>query len=114
MRDTGWGAFWGVLLGALFLMPVVGALAGAGLGALSSTMKGVGITKEDLERIRGEVTEGTSALFLVTEEGNLDRLGERFHGWSGSLISTNLTDEERALLLETFGGDDDPFARRTY
>jgi hypothetical protein len=41
---------------------------------------------------------------MVTEEANLDRLGERFHGRDATLISTNLTDAERQILLETFGG----------
>jgi uncharacterized membrane protein len=50
------------------------------------------------------VTPGTSALFAVTENGDLDRLGERFHGWGGTLISTNLTKEEREILMDSFGG----------
>jgi uncharacterized membrane protein len=110
-RGTGWGAFWGLLLGSLFLMPVLGAAAGAAVGRLHSGMEGVGITDDQLQTIRDQVTEGTSALFLVTEEGNLDRLGERFHGWEGRLVTTNLTAEERGLLLETFG--DSPVTHRT-
>ena len=110
-RDTGWGALWGLLLGSLFLMPVLGAAAGAGLGAISGAMKGVGIDQEQLETIRAQVTEGTSALFLMTEEGDLDRLGERFHGMNSKLIATNLTEAERSLLLETFGDDTVPSRR---
>ncbi|TMM32802.1 MAG: DUF1269 domain-containing protein [Actinobacteria bacterium] len=101
---TGWGAFWGLLIGALWAVPVVGALAGAGLGALHKATENTGITKEQLETIRTEITEGTSGLFLVTEEGDLDRLGERFHGWNSKLIATNLTEGERSILIETFGG----------
>ena len=48
--------------------------------------------------------EGTSGLFLVTEQGNLDELGQRFGRMDKKLISTNLTDAERRTLLETFGG----------
>jgi uncharacterized membrane protein len=50
------------------------------------------------------VTPGTSALFVVTEQGDLDRVGERFHNMHSKLIATNLTDAERQELLETFGG----------
>jgi uncharacterized membrane protein len=64
---------------------------------------GVGIDKEQLETIRSQVTEGTSALFVVTDEGDLDRVGERFHGTNMKLVHTNLTKEERDLMLETFG-----------
>ena len=104
LRGTGWGAFWGLLVGALFLVPVVGGVAGAALGAISKATEGTGITKEQLETIRTEVTEGTSALFVVTDEGDLDRVGERFHGMHSKLVATNLTGAERAVLLETFGG----------
>ena len=103
-RGAGWGALWGVLCGALFLVPVVGGVVGVAIGALAKSTEGAGITKEDLTRIRTEVVPGTSALFVVTEQGDLDRLGERFRGGKGKLISTNLTEAERATLLETFGG----------
>lgn len=102
-RGTGWGAFWGLLLGSLFFVPVLGIAAGAAVGAISATTQKMGITTEQLERIRTEVTEGTSALFLVTNNGDLDRLGERFRGVHLKLVDTNLTDAEKSALLETFG-----------
>jgi uncharacterized membrane protein len=102
-RGAGWGALWGLVLGTLFLVPVVGGLVGAAIGAISRATAGTGITKEDLEKIRTQLTEGTSALFAVTEEGDLDRLGERFHGMHSTLVETNLTEAERDMLLETFG-----------
>ncbi|SKC62136.1 DUF1269 domain-containing protein [Krasilnikoviella flava] len=102
-RGTGWGAFWGLLLGVLFFMPILGAAAGAAIGAISKTTAAVGIGRTQLETIREQVTTGTSALFAVTEDGDTDRVGERFHGMHATLIATNLTDAERAALLETFG-----------
>jgi uncharacterized membrane protein len=103
-QGAGWGAIWGLLIGTLFFLPVVGGLAGAALGAVVKATEDAGITKEQLESIRAEVTEGTSALFAVTEQGNLDRLGERMRGMNSTLLATNLTDAERSVLLETFGG----------
>jgi uncharacterized membrane protein len=103
-HGTGWGAFWGLLIGALFFVPVIGGVAGAAIGAISKATEGTGITKEQLEKIRTQVTEGTSALFVVSEQGDLDRLGERFHRMHSKLIDTNLTDAEREELLQTFGG----------
>ena len=104
-HGAGWGAFWGMLFGALFLLPVVGAATGAAVMALNKAMSGLGITEEQLETIRAQVTAGTSALFVVTDEANLDRLGERFHGMGWVLVDTNLTEAERAQLVETFGGE---------
>lgn len=103
-RGAAWGALWGILGGALFAIPVAGLALGAGIGALAKATAGTGITKEDLERIRTEIVPGTSALFIVTDNADLDRLGERFHGRDSTLISTNLTEAERSTLLETFGG----------
>jgi uncharacterized membrane protein len=103
-RGAGWGAFWGLLLGALFMVPVLGVAAGATIGALGKASEKLGISKEKLEGIRDEITEGTSALFVVTDEGNLDRLGERFRGMNMKLLETNLTEAEQEELLQTFGG----------
>jgi uncharacterized membrane protein len=102
-KGAGWGALWGLLFGALFTLPVLGVAAGAAIGAISKGTGELGISHEQLEKIRAEVTEGTSALFLITDEGNLDRLGERFRGVNLKLVETNLTEAERELLLETFG-----------
>lgn len=103
-RGTGWGALWGVMVGALFAVPVLGLAAGAATGALAKVREGLGITQEQLDRIRDEVTEGTSALFLVTDQGDLDRLGERMRGVPSRLLDTNLTDAEQKMLLEAVGG----------
>jgi uncharacterized membrane protein len=103
-RGTGWGAFLGALVGMLFFMPVVGGAVGAVIGRAVKSSEGTSISKDDLERIRAEVTPGTSALFAVTDEGNLDRLGERFHGMNSKLVTTNLTEAEREVLIETMGG----------
>ena len=105
LHGAGWGAFWGLLAGSLFLVPVVGGVAGAAIGAISKATQDSGITREQLETIRTQITEGTSALFVVSENADLDKLGERLK-IGGALIATNLTDGERAMLLETFGGED--------
>lgn len=102
-RGTGWGALWGTLVGTLFFMPLLGAAAGAAIGMASKATAAVGLNKEQLERISQEVTPGSSALFVVTDQGDTERVGERFHGLSATLVATNLTEAERQVLLETFG-----------
>ena len=58
-----------MLIGALFFVPVIGGVVGASIGALSKLTAGAGISKEQLETIRTQLTPGTSALFVVTEDG---------------------------------------------
>jgi uncharacterized membrane protein len=104
VRHAGaWGAFWGLLFGAVFFVPVLGAAAGAGIGALTRSLGRVGITDEQMNTLRWQITERTSALFVVTDEADLEKVGERFHGMHSLLIDTNLTDPERGRLLDTFG-----------
>jgi uncharacterized membrane protein len=102
-RGTGRGAFWGLLFGSVFLMPVVGAAVGASVGALRYLGQGVSLTQEQIEEIRTQLVPGTSALFAITDEGNLDRLGERFRGMHTTLVATNLTPAERSTVMELFG-----------
>lgn len=102
-RAAGKGAFWGLLAGALFTVPVLGAAAGAAIAGGAKSAEGLGISQEQLETMRKEITQGTSALFLVSESGDLDRVGERFRGVHMTLVQTNLTPAERSTLLETFG-----------
>ena len=104
VRGAGWGALWGGLIGTMFLVPVVGAAAGGAIGAARKAADGLGITEEQIQAVRDQVTEGTSALFLVSEGADLDRLGERMRGVRMKLIETNLTPAERDSLLENFGG----------
>lgn len=103
-RDAGWGALWGLLFGALFAMPLLGAAAGAGIGALHKALEGVGISAEQIETLRWQIVEGTSALFLVTEAADLERLGERLRGSHWVLIDSDLTDVEQARMLGVLRG----------
>jgi len=102
-RGAGWGAFWGLLVGAMVTIPVLGIAAGAGIGALAKATEKLGITEDQLATIGRELTPGTSALFIVTQEADLDRLGERMRGMHMKLVETNLTDVERSMVTEALG-----------
>ncbi|ANC32330.1 DUF1269 domain-containing protein [Isoptericola dokdonensis] len=102
-KSGGWGALWGLLIGALFFIPVIGAVAGAAIAGLSRALSDVGIRKEDLVKIKEEVVPGTSALFLVLEQTDTDRFAERLHGLKATLVSSNLSDTETRELKERFG-----------
>jgi hypothetical protein len=49
-------------------------------------------------------TSSVLRAFLVTEQADLDRLGERTRGVFTRLVDTNLTEAERSMLLEAVGG----------
>jgi uncharacterized membrane protein len=102
-RGASWGAFWGLLFGAVFFVPLVGALAGAAVGTVGGGLFGESIDKEQIETLRWQIKEGTSALFVLTDDADLEQVAARFAGMPLLLIDTSLTDVERARLLGAFG-----------
>lgn len=104
LRGAGWGALLGVLVGALFFLPLVGAAAGAAIGVLYKRVEAVGISKDQLETIGREVEPGTSALFVVNHDSDLDRLAERFRGLEGRLLASNLVAGEEEDVRRAFEG----------
>ncbi|WP_420114791.1 DUF1269 domain-containing protein [Pseudactinotalea sp.] len=103
-RAAGWGALIGTVLGSLFFLPMIGAAAGAAINILRKKVEGVGISSEQLDTIGKEVVAGTSALFVVSLESDLDRLAERFRGQSATLISSNLVAGELDDVKQAFEG----------
>ena len=97
------GAFWGFLFGILFFVPIFGAAVGAGIGALHGSLGHVGIDEKFIDQVKGAVTEGTSALFLMSSSGVADRISQRFIGINPELIATNLAPDQEARLREAFG-----------
>jgi uncharacterized membrane protein len=96
------GAFWGMLFGLIFFVPLFGAAVGALSGALSGHFQDYGINDDFIKEIRGSVTEGTSALFLMTENVTLDKVEEALQGDHAQLIQSNLTNEQEARLKAHF------------
>ena len=97
------GAFWGMLFGLLFFIPLFGLAVGAAMGALSGHFTDYGIDDDFIDDVRGKVTEGTSAIFLLTEKATVDKVSNAFKGTKMELIQSNLTAEQEAKLQEAFG-----------
>ena len=111
MHETGaagalGGGFWGLLFGLIFFIPLLGLAIGAAAGALLGSMSDVGINDQFIKSVRKEVTPGTSALFLLSSDGVLDRLKGEFEGTEAELVSTNLSAEQEAKLREAFAHED--------
>ena len=96
------GAFWGLLFGILFFIPLIGLVAGAALGALGGSMTHMGIDEDFIKSIRSKVTEGTSALFMVTIDAVEDRVVEAMKQSKFEIIATNLSKEEEGKLRAAF------------
>lgn len=102
------GAFWGMLFGLIFFVPLLGAAIGAATGALAGSLTDVGIDDGFINKIRDQVTPGTSALFLLSSDAVLDKVKDAFTGHRpDELIFTNLSSEQEAALHRVFDEDED-------
>ena len=97
------GMFWGMLLGLIFFNPLFGMAIGATFGALGGAFQDYGIDDDFINRVRSQVTEGTSALFLMTSEAVVDRVADELKDVKFEIIATNLSKEQEAKLREAFG-----------
>lgn len=100
------GGFWGLLFGLIFFVPILGLAIGAATGALFGSLADVGISDDFINRVRDEVTPGTSALFLLSSDAVIDRVASEFKETHAELISTNLSTEQESKLREVFGQED--------
>lgn len=99
------GAFWGALIGLLFLMPFAGMAIGAVIGALTGRMGDVGLSDEFMKKVSESVGSDESALFLLVNSWNEERVLEELKEFNPELIQTNLSTEDEKRLKEAFGAE---------
>ena len=84
------GAFWGMLVGWLFLMPLAGAAVGAARGALGGALVDVGINDQDMKQQANEALKpGTAGLFLLIRKMTTDKVLEDLKGAGGAVIQSS-------------------------
>jgi uncharacterized membrane protein len=96
------GAFWGMLFGLIFFIPFFGLAVGAAMGALTGKMADYGIDDNFIKQTREKITEGTSALFLLTSDAVQDKVIDELKGIDFELIASNLSKEQEEQLMEAF------------
>lgn len=98
------GAFWGMLFGLIFFVPFFGLAVGAAMGALAGHYSNYGIDKDFIKQAQDKVTEGTSALFLMTSQAVQDKVTDavKKSGIKFDLFYTNLSEEQEKQLQEDF------------
>jgi uncharacterized membrane protein len=99
------GAFWGMLFGLIFFVPFFGMAVGAAFGALGGKMQDYGIDDDFIKSVRDQVTEGTSALFLLSDKAVRDKVADELKGEKFELIASNLTKEQEDELMAAFSAE---------
>ena len=94
------GTFWGMLIGMIFLNPLVGAAVGAGAGALSGKLKDIGISDNFMKELGETLKNDTSALFVLVRKVTPDKVLDELKSFKGKVIQTSLTKDREDALRE--------------
>ena len=94
------GGFWGALVGLLFLNPLFGFAIGAAAGAVSGALRDVGIDDNFMKELGQTLKPGTAALCVLIRQMTGDKVIEEIKKFGGTLIKTNLCNENEAKLRE--------------
>jgi uncharacterized membrane protein len=101
-RGGGMGAFWGTLVGLLFLNPlagmVIGAAAGAGSGALSGSLTDFGINDDFIKKLSATIPVDSSALFVLVRSVTEDKVIAEIESYKPRVLKTSLSNEDEARL----------------
>jgi uncharacterized membrane protein len=90
----------GFLAGLVVAAPLAGAAVGAALGGAGSAVAaGVGIGDDFVRDVEAMMKPGTSVLFVLDDEGDMDLILHAIRGLGGTVLKTNV-DVERAKLIQ--------------
>ena len=91
------GEFWGMLIGMIFLNPLVGAAVGAGAGAINGALTDIGIDDNFIKDLGETIQPGNSAIFILLRKATPDKMHEELKDFKGRLLKTSLSvqDEEQ-------------------
>jgi uncharacterized membrane protein len=92
------GAFWGLLIGWLFLMPLPGAALGAAAGAVGGAIADPGIKDAKMKQAAQALKPGEAGLFLLIRKMTTDKVLADLKGVGGSVISSSFDHAKEEAL----------------
>jgi len=93
----------GFLAGLVLGAPFTGATIGAAIGSAGSTVATsakFGIGEDFVKEVEGLMKPGTSALFVLDGEGDMEIILHKIRGLGGTILKTNV-DLEHAQLIQS-------------
>lgn len=98
------GGFWGLLIGAVFLMPHIGLFVGAATGGLAGALTDVGVDDDFMRELGAELESGSAALFLLINRMTEDKLLDELKGVGGRVLRTSLDKSQEEQLRIALAG----------
>ena len=123
-EGAGWGVFWGTLIGGLIFAPftggmsaaaaagtvAAGAIGGGALGGVTGAVgadlekEDFGLSEEFVYQVSAQIKPGNSAIFALADSSNPEGVANFFRGTGGTIISTNLTPQQRDRVQQVLAG----------
>lgn len=94
------GGFWGLLIGTIFLSPILGLAVGAGAGAVTGALSDIGIDDKFMKDLADSFQPGTSLLFTLYNKATPDKVLKELEGTGGRVIKTSLSHQDEEKLQE--------------
>jgi uncharacterized membrane protein len=92
------GSFWGLLIGVLFLNPILGIAVGAASGALGGAISDFGINDSFMKELSANLQTGSAALFVLIKNMTADKVLKEIKDAGGVVLKTSLDEtKEKAL-----------------
>ena len=92
------GGFWGMLIGMIFLNPLIGFAVGAASGAASGSLNDLGINDQFMKDLAASMTPNCSMLFVLVRSMTPDKVLAELEGTGGKVLKTSLSEVEEAKL----------------
>jgi len=92
------GGFWGMLIGLIFLNPILGAVVGAGAGATAGALSDVGINDDFMKKLAEQLKPDTSVLFVLIRKMTADKVLDELKGTGGKVLQTSLSHDDETKL----------------
>ena len=103
---TTWGFFWGLLIGLIFINPLLWGFFGAIMGYISGKSTDVGIDNKFVKEVGNSLEPGQGALFMLVIKATADKVIPELAKMGGHVYQTSLSNEDEAKLKQALEHDD--------
>ncbi|MDB5539232.1 MAG: rane protein [Devosia sp.] len=98
LTSAAYGGLWGLILGAIFFLPIIGAAFGVAYGALIGALSDVGINDRFAREVADTIDSGNAALFLLIRKMTTDKVLEDLKGVGGKVLRTSFDHSQEDAL----------------
>jgi uncharacterized membrane protein len=94
------GSFWGLLIGVLFLNPILGVAVGAASGALGGALTDFGIDDAFMKDLSASIQAGNAVLFVLIKSMTADKVLNEIKDAGGVVLKTSLDETKEKVLRD--------------